>query len=146
MEYVISIKVLKESTGADSDERNVRTCEPWKILLVKNRGNVVKKYRGNIRYKIGKPENFEGVHFFFCIRAWSIFYQKLIINAYLTSNSWQRRVYCIYIQSEIYNFLFDTLAVLVKPIWVHSLVNKSAKISKPKVNIGGTKYSVYKKE
>ena len=26
--------------GTDSDYRNVRTCEPGKILLVKNRGNI----------------------------------------------------------------------------------------------------------
>ena len=42
-------------SGADSDCRNVRTCKPWKILLVKNRGNVVRnrenvvKNRGSIR-------------------------------------------------------------------------------------------------
>ena len=34
--------IMWKRSGADSDYRNVRTCEPWKIFLVKNRGNVVK--------------------------------------------------------------------------------------------------------
>ena len=38
---------LKGFSGADSDYRNVRTCKPLKIWLVKNRGNFVKN-RGNI--------------------------------------------------------------------------------------------------
>ena len=35
-------KELYVYTDADSDYRNVQTCEPLKVLLVKNRGNVVK--------------------------------------------------------------------------------------------------------
>ena len=49
--------------GTDSNYRNVRTCEPWKIYKKwKNRGNVVKNVE--TLDKIGKPGNFEEVHFF----------------------------------------------------------------------------------
>ena len=63
LKYIVSNGFTVYTAGADSDYRNVRTCETWKFLLVKNRVKVVENRE--ILDKIGKPGNFEEVLFFF---------------------------------------------------------------------------------
>ena len=55
--------IVDKNSGAGSDYRNVRTCEPWKIYCKWKIGETLWKV-GETLDKIGKPGNFEEVYFF----------------------------------------------------------------------------------
>ena len=75
---VSHLKILSLA-GADSDYRNVRTCKPWNILLVKSRGNGVKI--GEILNKIGK---IWGGSFLSCIRTCLV--TRFVTSPHVTRN------------------------------------------------------------